>query len=443
MGLLRFLIVFGKEKSMLGAVMGDMAGREKSSQRWSSVTVRSCAAALAITHSVRAEAVDAELFRSELGAALKALGGNADAGRDAVQEPAAETSALAAACTSACANAAGSLEEAMSLARICAEVMQGDPQARHAAEAFAGAVHLAQAGASAASILSFAARHCDSAGFACPQTLCEGIEAFAAADSFEDALKLAVQTGQDGKPVPAIRAVIAGALAEVRWGIEVEAAENAQYALASELWLAIEELRACPAGNARHFAARRFADWSGMIGEALELAEEELRCRAIQSLSHPLSDSGDERVHRNTPEELSRVFSNRRTFERLCADEECWYGKDDAFFFYDPKTEYLATFNAGDSFDEDFLEEDTDYDTEVAEQIEALGKCDLSSLAEGWEVPINDELEYAAACFLECFETKKEEYEEEGVEIRRGEQASLLRIEVPAHSSICLEAVQN
>jgi hypothetical protein len=331
----------------------------------------------------------------------------------------------------------------MSLARICAEVMQGDQQARHAAEAFAGAVHLAQAGASAASILSFASRHCESAGFACPQTLCEGIEAFAAADSFEDALKRASETGQDGKPVPAIRAVIAGALAEVRWGIEVEAAENARYALASELWLAIEELRACPAGNARHFAARRFADWSGMIGEALELAEEELRCRAIQSLSHPLSDFGDERVHSNTPEELSRVFPDRRTFERLCADEECWYGKDDAFFFYDPKTEYLATFNAGDSFDEDFLEEDTDYDTEVAEQIEALGKCDLSSLAEGWEVPINDELEYAAACFLECFETKKEEYEEEGVEIRRGEQASLLRIEVPAHSSICLEAVQN
>ena len=33
---------------MLGAVMGDMAGREKSSQRWSSVTVRSCAVAQAI-----------------------------------------------------------------------------------------------------------------------------------------------------------------------------------------------------------------------------------------------------------------------------------------------------------------------------------------------------------------------------------------------------------
>ena len=235
---------------MLGAVMGDMAGRERNKARWSSVTVRSCAVAQAIGRSVRAEAVDAGLFRSELAAALRALAGNSDARRHAGRESAAEKSVFIAACTSACANAAGGLEEALSLARICAETMQGDQQARHAAEAFAGAVHLAQTGADAASVLSFALRHCESAGSSCPQALCEGVEAFAVAASFEDALKRAVQTGPDGKPVPAIRAVIAGALAEVRWGIKVKEAENARYALASELWLAIEGLRACPAGNA-------------------------------------------------------------------------------------------------------------------------------------------------------------------------------------------------
>ena len=129
---------------------------------------------------------------------------------------------------SGCGWAATSLEEAIKLAKMTAEVTHNHPEGVKGAEATAAAVYLACTGSSILEIRDYIDKHYYLLNFSLDQiredyhfdVSCQGsvpqaIEAFVESTSFEDAIRNAVSIGGDSDTI----AAIAGSIAEAYYGI--------------------------------------------------------------------------------------------------------------------------------------------------------------------------------------------------------------------------------
>lgn len=116
---------------------------------------------------------------------------------------------------------ATSLEEALKLAKLSAEVTHNHREGICGAQAVAGAVYLAKAGASKEEIRKFASQYYDlhrtvdqiRPGYhfevSCQKSVPEAITAFLESENFEDAIRLAVSLGGDSDTQGAIAGSIA------------------------------------------------------------------------------------------------------------------------------------------------------------------------------------------------------------------------------------------
>ena len=125
---------------------------------------------------------------------------------------------------SPCGLIAGSLEEALELARVSAEVTHNHPEGVKGAQAAAAAVYLARTGSSIPEIRAYISgnfypldRTLDeirpdySFDETCQGTVPEAITAFLESDSFEDAIRNAISLGGDSDTIGAITGAVAWA----------------------------------------------------------------------------------------------------------------------------------------------------------------------------------------------------------------------------------------
>ena len=125
---------------------------------------------------------------------------------------------------------ANSLDEALALAKACAEVTHNHPEGVKGAVVTAGAAYLARKGAGKEKIKAFVSQYYD-IGFTleeirptytfnetCQGSVPQAMVAFLESDSFEDAIRNAVSIGGDSDTLGAI----AGAVAEAFYGMDKE-----------------------------------------------------------------------------------------------------------------------------------------------------------------------------------------------------------------------------
>lgn len=136
---------------------------------------------------------------------------------------------------SPCGFYADSLEEAMHLARLSAEVSHNHPEGLRGAEVTAGAVFLARIGKSKADIRRFAEAHGYNLNFTldsiretyafnetCQDTVPQAIVAFLESTGFEDAIRCAISVGGDSDTL----AAITGGIAEAFYGVPTQIQEK-------------------------------------------------------------------------------------------------------------------------------------------------------------------------------------------------------------------------
>lgn len=136
---------------------------------------------------------------------------------------------------SPCGFYADSLEEALHLARLSAEVSHNHPEGIRGAEVAAGAVFLARTGASKSEIRDFAETHGYNLNFTldsiretyqfnetCQDTVPQALVAFLESTGFEDAIRCAISVGGDSDTL----AAITGGIAEAFYGVPPQIQEK-------------------------------------------------------------------------------------------------------------------------------------------------------------------------------------------------------------------------
>ena len=129
---------------------------------------------------------------------------------------------------SPCGFAAGTLEEAIAMARVTAEVTHNHPEGIKGAEAAAAAVFLAKTGAGMDEIKAHITAHYYPLDFtldqirptykfdvSCQGSVPQALEAFFESTSYEDAIRNAISIGGDSDTI----ACITGGIAEAYWGV--------------------------------------------------------------------------------------------------------------------------------------------------------------------------------------------------------------------------------
>lgn len=129
---------------------------------------------------------------------------------------------------SPCGFAANTLEEAIAMARITAEVTHNHPEGIKGAEATAAAIFLAKTGAGMNEIKVYITAHYYPLDFtldqirptykydvSCQGSVPQALEAFFESTSYEDAIRGAVSIGGDSDTI----ACITGGIAEAYWGV--------------------------------------------------------------------------------------------------------------------------------------------------------------------------------------------------------------------------------
>lgn len=143
--------------------------------------------------------------------------------------------------------AANSLEEALLLARLSAEVTHNHPEGIKGAQAVASALYLLRTGADKAAVRRYVTRFYDlnftldeirptyQFEVSCQKSVPHAINAFLEADSFEDTIQTALSIGGDSDTI----AAIAGSLAEVCYPVPQDLRQRALAKLTPDL---LEEL---------------------------------------------------------------------------------------------------------------------------------------------------------------------------------------------------------
>ena len=129
---------------------------------------------------------------------------------------------------SPCGFAAKTLEDALSMARVTAEVTHNHPEGIKGAKATAAAIFLARTGAKMDEIKAYITAHFYSIDFtldqirpaykfdvSCQGSVPQALEAFFESVSYEDAIRNAISIGGDSDTI----ACIAGGIAEAYWGV--------------------------------------------------------------------------------------------------------------------------------------------------------------------------------------------------------------------------------
>ena len=129
---------------------------------------------------------------------------------------------------SPCGFAAKTLEDALAMARITAEVTHSHPEGIKGAQATAAAIFLAKTGASMDEIKAYITAHFYSIDFtldqirpaykfdvSCQGSVPQALEAFFESVSYEDAIRNAISIGGDSDTI----ACITGGIAEAYWGV--------------------------------------------------------------------------------------------------------------------------------------------------------------------------------------------------------------------------------
>ena len=137
---------------------------------------------------------------------------------------------------SPCGFAAGTLEEAIAMARVTAEVTHNHPEGIKGAEATAAAVFLAKTGAGMDEIKAYITAQYYPIDFtldqirptykfdvSCQGSVPQALEAFFESTSFEDAIRSAISIGGDSDTI----ACITGGIAEAYWGVPESLREEA------------------------------------------------------------------------------------------------------------------------------------------------------------------------------------------------------------------------
>lgn len=131
--------------------------------------------------------------------------------------------------------AANSLDEALLLARLSAEVTHNHPEGIKGAQAVAAALYLLRSGADKTAVRDYVSRFYDlnftldeirptyQFEVSCQKSVPHAINAFLEADSFEDTIKTALSIGGDSDTI----AAIAGSLAEACYPIPQDLEERA------------------------------------------------------------------------------------------------------------------------------------------------------------------------------------------------------------------------
>ena len=162
---------------------------------------------------------------------------------------------------------ATSLEEALKLAKLSAEVTHNHREGICGAQAVAGAVYMAKAGASKEEIRKFVSQYYDlhrtvdqiRPGYhfevSCQKSVPEALTAFLESENFEDAIRLAVSLGGDSDTQGAIAGSVAWTFYLVH-PTEYDKAHNRDILTAANKFIpqGIQEL----ASKLHHMAARRF-----------------------------------------------------------------------------------------------------------------------------------------------------------------------------------------
>lgn len=143
--------------------------------------------------------------------------------------------------------AANSLEEALLLARLSAEVTHNHPEGIKGAQAVASALYLLRTGADKTAVRRYVARFYNldftldeirstyQFEVSCQKSVPHAINAFLEADSFEDTIRTALSIGGDSDTI----AAIAGSLAEVCYPVPQDLRQRALAKLTPDL---LEEL---------------------------------------------------------------------------------------------------------------------------------------------------------------------------------------------------------
>lgn len=159
---------------------------------------------------------------------------------------------------SACAWAAHSLEEALELAKQSAEVTHNHPEGIKGAQATCACAYLARTGKSKDEIRAYVRENFyplektidqwrEEGGFndTCQGTVPPAIEAFLAADSYEDAIRNCISTGGDADTI----ASITGGIAEAFFGVPEEMKQEAIRLLPEDLLSVVLDFEAYVQGE--------------------------------------------------------------------------------------------------------------------------------------------------------------------------------------------------